>query len=66
MIDGVIAPFDHTFPVAAEEVSVTVFPEQIVVGPLAVIVGVEGTGFTVTFVEAETPEAHPNEITSTE
>ena len=41
------------FPVALEEVKVTDPPEQNVVGPLAVIVGVVGTGFTVTAVVDE-------------
>ena len=36
------------FPVALEEISVTEFPEQIVKGPLAVIVGVLGLVKTVT------------------
>ena len=41
------------FPVALDEVSVTELPEQKVAGPLAVIVGVVGTGFTVTTVGIE-------------
>ncbi len=39
-MDCVVNPFDHVFPVAAEEVKTTVPPEQNDVGPLAVIVGV--------------------------
>jgi hypothetical protein len=35
------------FPVVLEDVRITDPPEQSVVGPLAVIVGVVGTGFTV-------------------
>ena len=41
------------FPVALDEVNVTELPEQKVAGPLAVIVGVVGTGFTVTTVGIE-------------
>jgi len=66
MIDCDVAPFDQTLSVAEEEVRTTLSPSQNVVTPLAVIVGVAGIGFTVTFVAAETPEAHPKAITSTE
>ena len=44
---------DQVFPVALDEVNVTDPPEQKVVAPLAVIVGVAGIGFTVTVVGAE-------------
>jgi len=54
VIDCVVSPFDQTLPVVAEEVSVTVFPEQNVVGPLAVTTGVAGAVCTVTAVVAET------------
>lgn len=43
----VVAPVLHVLPVAELEVSVTLPPEQKVVGPLAVTVG-EGLGLTVT------------------
>ena len=56
MIDWVVAPFDQTFPVEDEEVSVTDPPLQKVVAPLAVIVGTAGTGFTVTFTVADGTE----------
>ena len=36
-MDCVVAPFDHAFPVEAEEVKTTVPPEQNVVGPFGVI-----------------------------
>ena len=53
MIDWVVAPLDHVFPVLLEEVKVSDPPEQKVVAPLDEIVGVVGTGFTVTTVGAE-------------
>jgi len=45
-----VAPFDHAFPVVAEDVKTTVPPEQKVVGPLALMVGVAGNRLTVTTV----------------
>ena len=60
MIDCVVAPpGDQTFPLAEDEVKVTLPPEQKVVGPPAVIVGVAGVGFTVTTVPAEVVEHVP-------
>jgi hypothetical protein len=56
-----VAPFDQVFPVAEDEVSVTEPPVQNVIGPLAVIVGVAGSGFTVTVVAADTDEHDPLE-----
>ena len=53
MIDGVVAPLDQTFPVAADEVKITLSPSQKVVAPLKVMVGVSGIGFTVTVVAAD-------------
>ena len=41
------------FPDEAEEVNTTLPPEQKVVGPLALIVGVAGVGFTVTVTGVE-------------
>ena len=52
-MDCVVAPFDHKFPVAADEVKTTVPPEQKVVGPLALIVGVIPVEETDTTVGAE-------------
>lgn len=59
VIDCVVAPVDHVFPVAEEEVKVTEPPEQKVVGPPAVMVGVAGVALTVTTVAAEVAE-HPD------
>jgi len=36
----VVAPFDHTLPLGAEEVNTTEPPEQNEVGPFALIVGI--------------------------
>ena len=52
-MDCVVAPVDQRLPEAAEEVSITDPGVQNVVGPPAVIVGVAGTGFTVTVVPAD-------------
>jgi hypothetical protein len=46
MLD-VVAPVDHKYVVPALEVKVTFPPEQNVVGPPAVIVGVAGNALTV-------------------
>ncbi len=48
-----MAPLDHVLPVVLVEVKVKDPPEQNVVTPLAVIVGVVGTGLTVITVGAE-------------
>ena len=45
-IDCVVSPVDQRFPVAEEDVNVTVLPAQKELGPL--MVGVAGTGFVVT------------------
>ena len=56
MIDCVVAPLDHVFPVDDDEVSMTLPPWQKVVAPEAVIVGKLAlkvalmTWFAVTFV----------------
>jgi hypothetical protein len=47
-MDCVVAPVDQVLPVACEEVSTTLPPEQKVVGPPAVTVGVAGPAVTVT------------------
>ena len=52
-MDCVVAPVDHTFPLAELEVNVTLSPAQNVVGPDAVMVGVAGVGVTVTVVAAD-------------
>jgi hypothetical protein len=49
----VVAPVDQVFPVNSLEVKVTLPPEQKVVGPLALIVGVVVVEFTVTICEAD-------------
>ena len=41
-------------------------PSQKVVGPLGVIVGTSGTGFTVTTAVAEVLEGHPDCVATTE
>ncbi len=60
-IDCVVAPVLQLFPVALEDVNVTLPPAQNVVGPLADTVGVLGNGFTVTavFVEVALQPAEP-------
>ncbi|MNW70982.1 hypothetical protein D3C74_505600 [compost metagenome] len=60
-----VAPFDHVFPVAADDVKTTEPPAQNVVGPPAVIVGVAGSGFTVTVVGADMIEHGPFETVTT-
>ena len=61
VMDCVVAPVDHEFPVVAEEVNTTEPPEQKVVGPPAVIVGTGGVGLTVTVVAADVEEQVPLE-----
>ena len=51
-IDCDVAPVDHAYVKPAGAVSVTLPPVQKVVGPPAVIAGVEGFGLTVTVVAA--------------
>ena len=58
-MDWVVAPVDHTLPVAELDVRVTLPPVQNVVDPLGVIVGVAGRGFTVTEAAAEAALWHP-------
>ena len=55
----------HWLPLALLEVSVTLPLAQNVVGPLGVIVGVGGIGFTVTLVAADGALAHPRLVTMT-
>lgn len=61
-----IAPVLHTLPDVALEVKVTELPEQKVVGPLAVTVGVAGIGFTTTLTGTEAAEEQPNALDITE
>ena len=63
-MDCVVSPVDHILSVAEEEVNTTLSPIQISVGPLAVITGIAGVGFTVTASAAETDE-HPDWLTVT-
>jgi hypothetical protein len=58
VVDWVMAEFDQLLPLAYEEVKSTEPPSQKVVGPLAVIVGALGFGFTVTVTVPEVEE-HP-------
>ena len=51
----VVAPVDHVFPVASEEVMVTEPPSQKVVGPPAVITGAKPALSTIV-IGAEEPE----------
>jgi uncharacterized protein with GYD domain len=60
-IDWVVAPVDQVFPVAEEDVNVIEPPAQKVVGPLEVMIGVAGNGFTVTIVAADVAEQDPLE-----
>jgi len=61
VIDWVVVPLDHVFPVALDEVNVTDPPEQKVAEPMTVIVGVVGTGFTITAVDVEVELQEPFE-----
>jgi hypothetical protein len=65
-MDWAVAPFDQRFPAVADEVSVTEPPSQKVVAPEAVIVGVAGTGFTITGITFDVPEEQALETASTE
>jgi hypothetical protein len=53
VIDWVVAPLFHVYSVALVDVRITLPPSQNEIGPLAVIVGVEGGVFTVTVVVSE-------------
>lgn len=61
----VVAPVLHKLPDADDEVRVTLPPVQNVVGPPALIVGVEGIGLTVTTFAIEGDEVHPLLVTTT-
>lgn len=61
VIDWVVSPVDQVFPLVAEDVKVIDPPAQKEFGPLPVIVGTGGVGFTVTGVAAEVEEQDPLE-----
>ena len=61
----VVAPVDHVFPVADEEVKTTLPPAQKVSGPPAEIVGAAGSAFTVTVVPADVADVQPAVVTAT-
>ena len=61
VIDWLVEPLDQVLPVAFDEVKVTEPPEQKVVMSLGVIVGVVGTGFTITAVAVEVELQEPLE-----
>ena len=65
VIDCVVAPFDQRFPVAEEDVNTTLLPEQNVIGPPAVIVGVTGSAVTVTIFGVELREEQVPLVTDT-
>jgi hypothetical protein len=64
-MDCVVSPVDQIFPLADDEVKTTLPPAQNVNGPPALIVGVDGTGFTVTIVPADAAEVQPPLVTET-
>ena len=66
MIDCVVAPVDQTFPIAEDEVSVTLPPVQKVAVPEVEIVGIDGIAFTVTTVSADEADEQPFAVTATE
>lgn len=66
MIDCVVAPPGlQVLLVALELVKVTLPPIQKLVGPDAEIVGVEGTGFTVTVTGTAVAELQPKAVAMT-
>jgi hypothetical protein len=66
VIDCVVAPVDHRFPVEEEDVNTTEPPAQNEVELPAVIVGADGAGLTVTAVPAELADEQPVCVTATE
>lgn len=60
VIDGVVAPVDQRFPVAADEVSVMLLPGQTAAGPL--MVGAGGSAFCVTAKGAEVAVQPPASV----
>ena len=65
MIDCVVAPFDQVFPVADDEVNVTLPPWQNVVAPVTVTVGVAGAAVIETTTGAEAADVHVPLFTET-
>lgn len=65
-MNWVVAPFDQTLPLAADEIKITLPPWQNVVAPVGVIEGVAANGFTVTVVAAEAAELQVPLLNSTE
>ena len=61
VIDWAVEPFDQILFDILEDVSITDPPEQNVVGPLWLIVGVDGAGFTITKVGRDVEEQLPFE-----
>jgi len=49
----VVAPLDHRYEVLTDDVRVTLLPAQIAVDPVAVIVGVAGSGLTTMVVASD-------------
>ncbi len=66
MLCVVAPPGVQTLSVALLEIKITLSPEQKVVGPPAVIVGVAGSGFTVTAMLLDAAEIQPPLSTTTE
>ena len=66
VIDCVVSPVDHKFPLAVDDVRITEPPSQKVVKLPAVTTGVVGIGFTVTLIVFETAEVHGPSTTVTE
>lgn len=64
-MDCVLEPLDHTFPVVDDEVKMTLPPAQKLKGPLVVMLGVGGIGFTVTTVPVEFPDVQPAAVAFT-
>jgi hypothetical protein len=64
-MDCVVSPVDHRYVPMLVVDKVTLLPWQNVVGPLALIVGVAGVGFTTTSVEPDA-EVQPLTVTVTE
>lgn len=58
----VVAPVDQRYDVLTDEVSVTLLPAHMSVGPDAVIVGVAGSGFTATLVATDGTLRHPKAL----
>ena len=55
-----MAPVDQLFPVVFPLLRITLSPAQKVVGPLALMAGIDGTGFTVMSL-AKLVDLHPFE-----